>query len=88
MAPHTLQIPHGRNAELWKGKTEIEESQPQQHPASDEIVHVPKKQTSKAFGVSWAVYLHFHNVFVDKDLTWKPPFTQIRTHFPVNNYRY
>lgn len=46
------------------------------------------KQQKEAFGVSRAVYLQIHNVFVDKDLSWKLSFTEIRTNFPVNNYRY
>lgn len=58
-------------------------------PTSEEIVSVPKKQTTqKAFGVSQAVYHPIHNVFADKDLTWKLSFAEIRTNFPVNNYRY
>lgn len=58
-------------------------------PTSKEIMSVLKKQTTqKAFGVNQAVYLRIHNVFADKDLTWKLSFVEIKTNFPVNNYRY
>lgn len=95
MAPDVPEAPNPTSSPMeamltrGKGKQKTKSASHQICSTSEEILSVLKKQTAqKAFGVNQAVYPHIHNVFADKDLTWKLSFAEIRTNFPVNNYRY